>query len=94
MTYYEIVEQFKDKVDFKFMIVIDNNTMRKSYHILSNLYASPPHIVNEWLSTGNYNYKQYRSHIAKLKKVLNKKIVLHSTNNDLWHTRLIYKFKD
>lgn len=94
MTYYEIVEQFKDKVDFKFMIVINNKTMRKSYHILSNLYASPPHIVNEWLSTGNYNYKQYRSHIAKLKKVLNKKIVLHSTNNDLWHTRLIYKFKD
>lgn len=93
MKYYELVEQHKDKVDFKFMIVIDNKTMRKSYHILSNLYASPTHIVDEWLSTGNYNYKQYRSHIAKLKKVLNKKIVLHSTNNDLWHTRLIYKFK-
>lgn len=94
MKYYEIVEQFKDKVDFKFMIVIDNETMRKSYHILSNLYCDPPRIVDEWLSTGNYNYKQYRTHIAKLKKVLNKKIVLHSTSNDLWRTRLIYKFKD
>ena len=94
MKYYEIVEQFKDKVEFKFMIVIDNKTMRKSYHILSNLYASPPHIVDEWLSTGKYNYKQYRTHISKLKKILNKKIMLHSTNNDLWHTRLIYKFKD
>lgn len=94
MTYYEIVEQYKDKVDFKFMIVIDNETMRKSYHILSNLYCDPPRIANEWLSTGTYNYKQYRTHISKLKKVLNKKVVLHSTENDLWYTRLIYKFKD
>ena len=94
MKYYEIVEQFKDKVDFKFMIVIDNKTMRKSYHILSNLYCDPPRIVDKWLSTGNYNYKKYRTHISKLKNVLNKKLVLHSTDNDLMYTRLIYKFKD
>jgi len=83
MTYYEIVEHFKDEVDFKFMIVIDNKTMRKSYHILSNLYGDPPRITDEWLSTGNYNYKQYRTHISKLKKVLNRKLVLHSTQNDV-----------
>lgn len=94
MSYYEIVEKHKDVVDFKFMIVINNETMHKSYHILSNLYCNPIHITNEWLSTGKYNHKQYRTHIAKLKKILNKKVVLHSTSNDKWYTRLIYKFKD
>ena len=93
MTYYDLIKKHKDNIDFKFMIVIDNKTMRKTYYILSNLFCDPDYIVNGWLSTGNYNYKQYRAKISKLKKVLNKKVILHSTQNDEKHTRLIYKFK-
>lgn len=94
MSYYELVENNKDKVDFKFMIVIDNKTMRKTYHILSNMYCDPVCFTNEWLSTGSYNYKKYRATVSVLKKILNKKVILVATNNDKWHTRLVYRFKN
>lgn len=91
MKYYELVEQLKDKVDFKFMIVINNETLKKSYHILSNLYCDPPRIANEWLSTGSYTAKQYRNEVSILKRLLNKKLRLVATQNDMSHTRLVYK---
>lgn len=94
MTYYELVEKHKDSVDFQFLIVIDNITLRKSYHILTNMYCDPVMFTDQWLSTGKYNYKQYRTKISILKKILNKKIALVATNNDKYHTRLVYKFKD
>ncbi len=93
MSYIDIVAQFKDDVDFKFMVIIDNETLKSSYRILSNLYCDPPRIVDEWLSTGTYTKKQYRKQISILKKALNKNIVLHSTNNDKYYTRLVYKLK-
>lgn len=91
MKYYELVEQFKGKVDFKFMVVINNETLKKRYHILSNLYCDPPRIAHEWLSTGNYTAKQYRVEISILKKLLNKKLKLVATENDMYYTRLVYK---
>lgn len=93
MRYIDIVTRFKDKVDFKFMVIIGNETLKTKYSILSNLYCDPPRIVDEWLSTGAYTKKQYRKQISILKKALNKSVVLHSTNNDKYHTRLVYKFK-
>jgi len=93
MSYIKMVAQFKDEVDFKFMVIIDNETLRTSYSILSNLYCDPPRITDEWLSTGTYTKKQYRKQISLLKKALNKSIILHSTNNDKYYTRLIYKLK-
>ena len=93
MSYIDIVTRFKDKVDFKFMVIIDNETLKTKYSILSNLYCDPPRIVNDWLSTGTYTKKQYRKQISLLKKALNKSVVLHSTNNDQYYTRLVYKFK-
>lgn len=88
---YENVLKFKDEIDFKFMIIINNKTMHTSYAILSNLYCDPFMIKNEWLSCGRFNKKQYRKEIAVLKKLLNKKVKLVETKNDEWHTRLIYK---
>ncbi len=93
MSYIDIVAQFKDDVDFKFMVIIDNETLKSSYSILSNLFCDPPRITEEWLSTGTYTKKQYRKQISILKKALNKNIVLHSINNDKYYTRLVYKFK-
>lgn len=93
MSYIDIVTRFKDKVDFKFMVIIDNETLKTRYSILSNLYYDPPRIVDEWLNTGMYTKKQYRKQISLLKKALNKSIVLHSTNNDEYYTRLVYEFK-
>ncbi len=93
MSYTDIVAQFKDDVDFKFIVIIDNGTLKTSYSILSNLFCDPPRITDEWLSTGTYTKKQFRKQISILKKALNKNIVLHSTNNDKYYTRLIYKFK-
>lgn len=93
MRYIDIVTQFKEKVDFKFMVIIDNKTLKTKYSILSNLYCDPPGIVNDWLNTGTYTKKQYRKQISLLKKALNKSVVLHSTNNDQYYTRLVYKFK-
>ena len=93
MSYIDIVTQFKDKVDFKFMVIIDNETLKTKYSILSNLYCDPPRIADEWLNTGTYNKKQYRKKISILKKALNKNVVLHSTDNDKYYTRLVYKFK-
>ena len=93
MSYIDIVTQFKGKVDFKFMVIIDNETLKTKYSILSNLYCDPPRIVNDWLNTGTYTKKQYRKQISLLKKALNKSVVLHSTNNDQYYTRLVYKFK-
>ena len=93
MSYISTVIQFKDKVDFKFMVVIDNKTLKTTYSILSNLYCDPPRITDEWLNTGTYTKKQYRKQISMLKKALNKSIVLHSTANDKYYTRLVYKFK-
>ena len=93
MSYIDIVTRFKDDVDFKFMLIIDNETLKTRYSILSNLYCDPPRIVDGWLNTGSYTKKQYRKQISILKKSLNKSIVLHSTNNDKYYTRLVYKFK-
>ena len=93
MSYIDIVTRFKDKVDFKFMVIIDNETLKTSYGIFSNLYCDPPRIADEWLNTGTYTKKQYRKQVSALKKALNKNIVLHSTNNDKYYTRLVYKFK-
>lgn len=93
MSYIDIVTRFKDKVDFKFMVIVDNETLKTNYSILSNLYCDPPRIVDEWLNTGTYTKKQYRKKISILKKALNKSVVLHSTNNDKYYTRLVYKFK-
>ena len=93
MKYYELIEKHSDKVDFKFMIVIDNKTMRKTYHILSNMYCDPVCFTDDWLSTGNYNQKEYRKEVSILKKILNKKVILFETNNDKWNTRLVYRFK-
>lgn len=90
-TYYQNVLKFKDEIDFKFMIIINNKTMHTSYAILSNLYCDPFMINDELLSHGHYNKKQYRKEISVLKKLLNKKVKLVETNNDEWHTRLIYK---
>ena len=93
MSYIDIVTQFKDKVDFLFMVIIDNETLKTHYSILSNLYCDPPRIADDWLNTGTYTKKQYRKQISILKKALNKNIVLHSTQNDKHYTRLVYKFK-
>lgn len=93
MSYIDIVTRFKDKVDFKFMVIIDNETLKTSYSILSNLYCDPPRIADEWLNTGTYTKKQYRTQISILKKALNKSVVLHSTSNDKYYTRLVYKLK-
>ena len=93
MSYIDIVTQFKGKVDFLFMVIIDNETLKTSYSILSNLYCDPPRIADDWLNTGTYTKKQYRKQISILKKALNKSVVLHSTQNDKHYTRLVYKFK-
>lgn len=94
MKYYELVEKHSDKVDFKFMIVINNATMQKTYHILSNMYCDPVCFTDDWLSTGNYNQKEYRKEVSILKKLLKKRVALVATNNDAYHTRLIYKLID
>ena len=53
MSYIDIVTRFKDEVDFKFMVIIDNETLKTSYSILSNLYCDPPRIANEWLNSAS-----------------------------------------
>lgn len=89
--YIEQVVLRKDSIDFKFMIIIDNETLKTSYSILSNLYCDPFRIAEDYLSTGRYNSKRYRKAISQLKHALSKQVRLVATSNDLYYTRLVYK---
>lgn len=90
MTYQDLVRLHKDKIRLKFLVVIDNNTLRKSYAVYTNLHCDYG-LVGEMLNHYHGNKKsKFRERCNFYKKTTGRRWKLVGTDNDTNYTRLVY----
>lgn len=91
-TYKDLLVKHKERLKVKIIVVIDNETMIKSYSIYVNMHCDWG-IVDEYLNHLRTSKKSvFNKEIQLFRSVLRKKPKLVETDNSESYTRLIYTF--
>ena len=93
MTYAELIANNKDNLIIDCSVIIENNNLRKSYSIYTNLHCDYGISEKMLLNFYSYSKSKFRKRIAEFKKMTGFKIKLDRTNNSENYTRLIYKLE-
>lgn len=89
-TYTDLVMSKKDLLVVKVIKVIDNNTMKTTYAIYTNLhmdYGICKELMNSFSGTSK---KKFNKELQFYMKLTGRKAKLSKTDNDENRTRLIY----
>ncbi len=89
-TYFDLVEENKDKVYIEFYKIIDDRTLKIGYSIFVNLHCEfgiCDQMMNHWRSSKK---SEYNKEIQLFRKATGNNLKLVRTENSLGFTRLVY----
>ena len=89
--YFLKVQANKDKFYLKYMIIINNETARVAYSILTNLHMVFGCTDELYSSYHTRKKTKINKALSQYKKATGKKLKLVGTDNSLSYTRLVYE---